>query len=243
MMDKTDRDYGWLGRVGIGTPQANPTVEAEMRRLIPKGVEYFTLRLTSASNDPSVRLKDYATGLPTFIEERFAGLEVDAFFLGCTASTYLLDPSREADIFSEASEKLGGAPIISAAHALRAWLKDIEAKSIAVATPYPDWLFKLAEKYWQKAGYDVVTRQKIDISGDDTYGIYQLQSVDARPALEKLITAGADAIIISGTGMPSLSLLKAAEQMDIKIMSSNYATAIKGLAHLNLEPTTSSHWG
>ena len=80
------------------------------------------------------------------------------------------------------------------------------------------------------------------VGGDDTFGIYQLQSVDARPAVEKLTTAGADAIIISGTGMPSLSLLKAAEQMDIKIMSSNYATAIKGLAHLNLEPTTSSHW-
>lgn len=236
------RDYGWLGRIGIGTPQANPTVEAEIRRLIPRGVEYFTLRLTSSSDNPSERLKEYLLQLPNFVKTRFAGLQIDAFLYGCTASSYLVDPSIEADILAEASGELNGAPIVPAAHALNAWLQNIDAKSIAIATPYPDWLHAPAESYWQRCGYDVVSKQQIELSSEDTSNIYFLQSTDARPALEKLAKAGADAIVISGTGMPSLSLLAAAQDIDIKVISSNYAMTIDGLAYLKQTPTEPDEW-
>ena len=37
-------DFARAGRLGIGTPQANPTVEAEIRRLLPFEVDSVTLR-------------------------------------------------------------------------------------------------------------------------------------------------------------------------------------------------------
>lgn len=58
------RDYARAGRLGLGTPQANPTVEAEIRRLLPFDVDAVTLRLTCASPDPAVRLRSYLTDLP-----------------------------------------------------------------------------------------------------------------------------------------------------------------------------------
>ena len=72
------RDYARAGRLGIGTPQANPTVEAEIRRLLPYDVDAVTLRLTSPSADPTVRLKGYLTDLPHHAKQ-FAGMQIDVF--------------------------------------------------------------------------------------------------------------------------------------------------------------------
>ncbi|MFQ5635625.1 MAG: hypothetical protein ACE5G3_09905 [Gammaproteobacteria bacterium] len=69
----TERDYGSGGRLALATPQGNPTVEPEMRRLFPMDVEYYTLRLTSRADDPRQRMIDYLAGLPA-MAERFAGM-------------------------------------------------------------------------------------------------------------------------------------------------------------------------
>ncbi|MEY3460659.1 MAG: hypothetical protein RLZZ03_312, partial [Pseudomonadota bacterium] len=80
------RDYARAGRLGIGTPQANPTVEAEIRRLLPFEVDAVTLRLTSASPDPAVRLCSYLMELPQHAKQ-FAGMHVDVFLFACTATS------------------------------------------------------------------------------------------------------------------------------------------------------------
>ena len=54
-----DRDYGRLGRIGLLTPQANPTAEPEMRLLLPAGVTLLTGRCTSAAAEPGERFLEY----------------------------------------------------------------------------------------------------------------------------------------------------------------------------------------
>ena len=74
-------DYARLGRLGIGTPQANPTVEAEIRRLLPFEVDAVTLRLISDSTDSTTRLKSYLINLPLHAKQ-FAGMPIDVFLYG-----------------------------------------------------------------------------------------------------------------------------------------------------------------
>lgn len=239
-MTDLNRDYGWLGRLGIGTPQGNPTVEAEMRRLIPLGVEYFTLRLTSESKDSQTRLIDYAEKLPEYMA-RYATLKLDGFLFACTASTYLVDPEHMRACTSAASERLG-APVFTAANAIADWLKQQKAEKIALLTPYPNWLNEHAINYWTSRGFDVKESCIIDIKSDDTYAIYVQQSANAREALHRLMDVEVDAFVISGTGMPSLPIIKEVTAAGHLIVSSNLALAIAGLKVLGQVPMNSDSW-
>jgi len=228
-------DYVRTGRLGLGTPQANPTVEAEIRRLLPFEVDYVTLRLTSPSSDPTTRLKAYLTELPQHAKQ-FAGMKIDAFLFACTATIYLLDATAQERAIAEAQAVLG-APVITAPAALMAQLKTVGAHRIALVSPYPTDIMTAGVRWWRAQGFDVVRQGGVDIHSEDTVNIYGLQSADAWAALRHMDIGNADAVLLSGTGMPSLPLIeRASAHFGVPVISSNLALAREGLKRFGLTP-------
>ena len=228
------RDYARAGRLGIGTPQANPTVEAEIRRLLPFEVDAVTLRLTSASPDPAVRLCSYLTDLPHHAKQ-FAGMQMDAFLFACTATSYLLDPVIQERAIAQAQVVLG-APVITAPAALISQLRAAGASRIALVSPYPAVIMVAAVRWWGAQGFDVVRQGGVEIHSNDTVHIYGLQSADAWAALRQMDIGHADAVVLSGTGMPSLPLIdRASAHFGVPVISSNLALAREGLKHFGLK--------
>ncbi|MGZ0189522.1 MAG: maleate cis-trans isomerase family protein [Alphaproteobacteria bacterium] len=197
------REYGASGWVGIGVPQANPTIEMEMRRFLPSDVEPLTTRLTSSSDSSDERLIEYIERLPDYLRA-FDVLPLDAFGLACTGSSYLVGAKREADILASVSATFGY-PMITAAIAIREALASIKANRVALLAPYPQHLIDAGVQYWEASGLEVVAVQRMDLGSADTREIYGLQSSDALSALKSFDPGNADAILMSGTGMPSLS--------------------------------------
>ena len=218
------REYGAAGWIGIGTPQANPTVEMEMRRLLPVDTEPLTTRLVSRAHDSDGRLIDYLEGLPDHLRA-FDTLPLDVFGFACTGSTYLVGGDREAEIVAAAEDRFGY-PVITAAEAVRRVVTGLGARRIALVAPYPQHLIDAAVVHWEGVGLSVSAVRRIDLSSMDTRLIYNLRSADALGALQTFDPGDADVILLSGTGMPTLAALAPAEaQFGRPVVSSNLCLA------------------
>jgi maleate isomerase len=217
-------EYGRRGLLGIGVPQANPTVEQEIGLLRPPGVSVVTARLVSVAPDTRTRLEDYLRELGGTLRD-FDALALTAFGFACTGSSYLCGHAAERETIRRL-EETAGYPIVTAADAIERALRHLGARRLAIVAPYPEWLGKLGVAYWESRGFVVAAHGRVKLPGTDTRQIYQLTSDDALDALRRLPTAGVDAVLFSGTGMPTLrAVARAAKELGLLAVSSNLCLA------------------
>mgnify|MGYP002789917836 CR=1 FL=1 len=223
-------DYGTGGRIGVGTPQGNPTVEAEFHRLLPPDIEFVTARLYSADPDLRVRIVAYLDQLPATLAT-FGSLPLDAFAFACTGSAYLAGVDGEAAAVARAAAGVPY-PVLTATAALAAQFARLNARRIVVVAPYPDWLVAAARAYWTARGLTVLATHAIATAGPGgDRGIYALTSADALAAIQRLGAVSADAVLISGTGLATLPVLAAARaSAGVPVLTSNVALAEEAVA-------------
>ena len=187
--------------IALLTPMANPTVEREMRRLLLPDVDYLVGRLVGTEADSTTRLRQYAENLGDALLQ-FGGFTLSAVAFACTASSYLIGSEHEKAIARQV-----GLPVLWAAGCIREELIKHSARRIAVISPYPDPIHQAGLGYWRKAGFEVAFDRRIDIGSQDTRAIYDLDGSEALDLVAQARKAGPDLILLSGTGMPTLSLL------------------------------------
>ncbi|HET9616786.1 MAG TPA: hypothetical protein VFP74_06410 [Pseudolabrys sp.] len=218
------REYGQLATFGIGVPQANPTVEPELWSLVPSGVSLVTTRLQGSRTKSENRLVDYLTNLATSLEA-FDTAPIDAFGFACTGTSYLVGAPEEERQIGACADAFGY-PIVSSAQAIRAALKEFGLRRIALFAPYPSWLIKASEAYWTNCGLEIVSTATVPLDTADTRNVYLVRTPMVLEAAAVLQVEKADAIVLTGTGMPTLRAIpELARRSGKPVLSSNLCLA------------------
>ncbi len=213
-------EYGPV--MGVAVPQANTTVEPEMQALLGTGHTLLTARMTSSSPDSRQRLIDYFDNLGSHLTQfDVAPLQVAGF--ACTGSSYLVGPDEEAARLQVISTACAY-PVLSAARSIKRALDVLGARRIALISPYPAWLSDAGKSYWRSCGLTLASSTGLPAELLDTRNIYKLRTTAVMAIFDGLDIEDCDAVLMSGTGMPSLRLI-AQRALPVPVLSSNLCLA------------------
>jgi maleate cis-trans isomerase len=202
---------GWRARLGFLVPPGNPTVEAEMIALAPDGVSVHFHRMVARGTPGSLsgqseRNRSMLEHIDSAVE-LLAMVKPDVMVVAHTATSYHLGRRGEAELLDRL-QRTTGRRIVTAFGSVVAALERLEIRNLALGTPYSSEVTLQGKTHLEAHGFEIA---KFDnLKGVEN--IYDTTSEHAYALARSVDTDDAEAVFLSGTGMPTVSVLEVLEQ-------------------------------
>jgi maleate isomerase len=201
---------GWRTRIGFLVPPGNPTVEPEMTELAPTGVSVHFTRLSASGaagthtgqeerNRSHIASLDEATRLLAMVSPQ-------VIVLAHTATSYTLGREAEEELVRR-QESTSRTRFVTAFGSVLEALTSLNIRRIAYATPYDTDLTERGRAHLTQHGFDVVKVARLE----GVRSIYEETAERAYAVGKQADRPEAEAVFLSGTGMPTLAMLQVLE--------------------------------
>lgn len=221
-------------RIGVLVPFTNTNLEADLTLMRPEGVSFHCARMGGYDLDEIPDAAQMARLGASDLDkplELLMGARPDVVMYGCTSATLTLGREFDRALANKISD-LSGAATVTAAGALIAALKAVNATRIGFASPYVRQINDDAVAFLSACG--ITTEHRAEVTGTlDNYG-----QGDMTP--QKVIELGraadhpsAQAVVLSCTDMRSVETIDRLEaELGKPVITSNQAMLFEALRHL-----------
>jgi len=203
--------FGWRARIGFLVPPGNPTVEPEMIQLAPAGVSVHFTRMVAQGVTGSLQGQEERNRSQiAHLDENVALLSLvkpNVIVLAHTATSYTLGKTPEAALV-ERMERSTGSRFITAFGSVIAALAQIGVQRVAVGTPYDEQATLQCKANLEAYGLDVASFGRLA----NVTNIYDETPERAYALARQVDAADAQAVFLSGVGMPTLAVLETLER-------------------------------
>ncbi len=219
-------------RIGLITLASDFRIEKDFNNVIyNKKIDLFCNRIKSYNPLTNETLKRMADDIPKVIQNILPDQKLDCVAYGCTSGTIA---AGYETIFKKVNsikpDTKVTTPITSAVNAL----KTLKIKRISVFTPYTDKINQSVITYFEKKNIEVDELNYFNIASDVDIGKVDPQHLFE--TLTKIKPSKSDALFISCTALPVLSIIKELEKKINKfVLSSNQTLIWNTLKEINFK--------
>ena len=207
-------------RIGLITLASDFRIEKDFNNIIyGKDIDLYCNRIQSYNPLTNETLKKMANDIPEIAKNILPDQKIDCIAYGCTSGTI-------AAGYSSIYEKVNSTkpntkvttPITSAINALKA----LKINKLSIFTPYTDEINQSVINYFIKENIEISELTYFDIASDLDIG--KINPDYLFDVLSKIDLLKSDALFVSCTALPVLSIIKDLEKKMSKIiLSSNQA--------------------
>ncbi|MBD1141076.1 aspartate/glutamate racemase family protein [Pelagibacterales bacterium SAG-MED39] len=209
-------------RIGLITLASDFTIEKDFNSIINgKDIDLYCNRIQSYNPLTNETLKKMANDIPEVVKNILPDQKIDCIAYGCTSGTIAAGYSSiyEKVNLTKPNTKVT-TPITSAINALKA----IKINKLSIFTPYTNEINQSVINYFKKENIDITELSYFDIASDLDIG--KVNPDHLFDVLSKIDLLNSDALFVSCTALPVLTIIKDLEKKIGKIVLSSNQTLI-----------------
>ena len=209
-------------RIGLITLASDFRIEKDFNNVIyGKEVDLYCNRIQCYNPLTNEMLKKMADDISKVTEDILPDQKLDCVAYGCTSGTIA---AGYQSIFEKVNLAKPNTKVTTPITAAVSALKTLKIKKLSIFTPYTDEINQSVINYFKKENIDITELSYFDIASDLDIG--KVDPGYLLDVLAKKDLSNSDALFVSCTALPVLSIIKDLEKKSGKIVLSSNQTLI-----------------
>ncbi len=210
---------GFNGRIGLIALATDVTIETDLRRMLPTGMDIFTNRVQNCNPTTIENLRAMAPDISRAAGGILPGDSLDSLIYACTSGTVVIG---ETEVIQKLQTGRGKLPCTTPVTAVMAALNILGIRRISILTPYIESVNRELVAFFQGRGIEVLNIHGFGIESDADISSVSPDSIFS--AALDACREDADSLFISCTALRSAQIIDRIEtEINKPVIGSNQA--------------------